>query len=177
LIEKGWDLVLEENNHCIELKHDWFLGKRIISLDGKVIEYKKYNLFDRGSKHSFNVGNHNCIITIVVNGFSFKYDLIVDNISLETGERIDVDKELKIKMDEWKRIQVKGKTSYVIVNGLINGIFQGLLFGFVVSFLQGKEALKFYLIFGIFTFVLLGIIENLFRWNKYKKMFDKTDHL
>lgn len=175
MAEKSWSLVFEGDNHIVELNHSYFSGKRIIRLDGKVIDFIKRNLFDRGSNYSFNVGNHNCIVLIKPSRFTFKYDLIVDSVSLETGERIDVDKDLKEKMEEWRRMQEKGKIYYIFINGLLYGTFQGLLFGFVLSLIQEKKVMKFYSIFGILSYTIWDICGTIFKWNKYNKMFGKIN--
>lgn len=80
----SWIIKLEDNKHKVELEHGYFSGKRIVRLDGKVIEHIRYNLFDTGSKHKFKIKEHCCII-IIKAGFKFSYDLIIDGLSVQTG--------------------------------------------------------------------------------------------
>lgn len=83
--KRNWLIELEGVEHDIELEHGYFSGKRIISADDEIIEHTRYNLFDAGSKHEFEINGHSCIILITPAGFKFSYDLIVDGISVKTG--------------------------------------------------------------------------------------------
>ena len=82
---KTWTVNLEGINHTIELEHGTWSGKRIIKLDGQIIEESK-KLVDSGTDHFFMIGEHTCAIHIRSGGIKFKYDLSLDGVSAETGK-------------------------------------------------------------------------------------------
>lgn len=89
--KKKWVIKLEDGEHNIELEHSYLSGKRIISVDDDIIEHIRYNLYDIGSKHEFEINGHSCIILITA-GIKFSYDLFVDGVGVETGLPIDLDR-------------------------------------------------------------------------------------
>jgi len=82
---KTWNVNLEGFNHIVELEHGTLSGKRVIKLDGKIIE-ENQKLVDSGNDHFFMIGEHTCTIHIRTGGIKFKYDLSIDGISAETGK-------------------------------------------------------------------------------------------
>lgn len=82
----GWTVPLEGKTHTIELDHGWFLGRRTIRLDGKVLEHiakVRHALLDRGSSHPFQIGKRACELCIESNWAGlFRYVLLVDGRGL-----------------------------------------------------------------------------------------------
>ena len=85
MASKTWTVNLDGINHTIELEHGTISGKRVIKLDGKVIE-ESQKLVDSGTDHFFKIGNHLCAVHIHSGGLRFKYDLSINGISVETGQ-------------------------------------------------------------------------------------------
>jgi hypothetical protein len=85
MAEKTWTVNLDGINHKIELEHGTFSGKRVIKLDGQVIE-EDQKMMDSGTDHFFKIRNHLCAIHIHSGGLRFKYDLSINGISAETGQ-------------------------------------------------------------------------------------------
>lgn len=89
MAKKEWIFELEDGQHTVELEHSYFSGKRVIRVDGNLLESStkvQHALIDTGSEHKFNIGTHPCVVTISSNGITFKYDLIIDGRSVTTGQ-------------------------------------------------------------------------------------------
>lgn len=92
MAKKVWIIELDDEKHKIELEHGYFLGKRMIYLDGKLIEYRGYSLADSGSKNYFNINSHQLIVLITCGfKFSYSFDLIIDGVSVETGLPVETE--------------------------------------------------------------------------------------
>ena len=78
MAKKAWRIQLEDGEHYVELDHGTFSGKRTIEVDGKVVEQEGLNLIDFGGEHTFTIGNHECVVQISTEGFTYSYDLSVD---------------------------------------------------------------------------------------------------
>ena len=85
MAEKKWTVNLDGINHAIELEHGTWTGKRIIKLDGQIIE-KSQKTVDSGTDHFFQIRNHLCAVHIHTGGLRFKYDLSINGVSVETGQ-------------------------------------------------------------------------------------------
>lgn len=124
MAKKIWIIKLDDVEHKIELEHGSVSGKRIIYLDGKVIEYIRYNIFDKGSKHYFIINNHRCVV-LINSEFKFSYDLIIDGISAETGLPGGLQKRHRMKIN---KDEIKGE--------IIGGVF-GLIGVAISSYILG----------------------------------------
>jgi hypothetical protein len=82
---KMWTVNLDGVEHKIELEHGTFSGKRVIKLDGQVIE-ESQKLMDSGTDHFFKIRDHLCAVHIHTGGLKFRYDLSINGISVETGQ-------------------------------------------------------------------------------------------
>jgi len=81
-----WTFELEDGQHTAELDHGYFSGKRIILLDGEIVEHTRrlrHLLFDSGSNHVFQINDHSCQISILVRGIEPYYYLAVDDLPIE----------------------------------------------------------------------------------------------
>lgn len=82
----GWTFSLDGKPHTVELDHGWLLGRRIVRLDGKVLEHTatvRHALLDRGSRHQFHIGPHACEMCIESNWAGlFRYVLMVEGRAL-----------------------------------------------------------------------------------------------
>jgi hypothetical protein len=92
MAKKTWELELGEGKHLVELEHGYWSGKRTIRVDDYTIVDSanwQHTLFDTGSVHEFNIGNHPCAVVIRTNGLTFSYDLAVDGYSVTTGQPLN----------------------------------------------------------------------------------------
>lgn len=159
MAKKNWSINLEDGEHKIELEHGYFSGKRIIKLDNKVIEHIHYNFFDAGSKHEFKINEHYCIVLIkMIAGIKFSYDLIVDNISVQTG--------LPVNIKLVRNIYSKEYTVDYLPNGI--GIFiASLVFSYISSL--NKPFIEALLIC-IFVYLTINLgINILISWIRKSK--------
>jgi len=84
---KTWNFTLEGKPHTLILEHKWLSGKRSVILDGQLLESIPPSLFASGSVHEYEVDGHSLVAVIQEKPASFAYDLLVDGVSLDTGER------------------------------------------------------------------------------------------
>jgi hypothetical protein len=71
----GWTVALDGMTHTVELDHGWLLGRRILRLDGQVIQHTatvRHALLDRGSRHPFHIGPHACEVWIESKSLMFR---------------------------------------------------------------------------------------------------------
>lgn len=97
--------------HTIELNHNYWTAKRVIRLDGRVLqpgEIRSYGIFGFGSDDLFIVDGHACVVHIRSNGIAYSYDFVVDGVSSQTDEAVEIHPEvLKVvpgasnKMPKW----------------------------------------------------------------------------
>jgi hypothetical protein len=84
-----WNVQLEDGPHTVELNHGYFSGKRVIQLDGVLVErtHKLWHLLlDVGSSHAFQINDHRFVIDIQINGMTPYYHLAVDGRLIEPTE-------------------------------------------------------------------------------------------
>lgn len=98
-------IVLDGDEYNISLEHGHFSGRRTIYVnDNRIIEQTPHRFYDKGSKHEFQIQNHTCVILIDIVGVTFQYDLIVDGISITTGEPASTELTFDPKMNFMKFI-------------------------------------------------------------------------
>ena len=62
---RRWSIQLDDGPHVVELQHGFISGKRIISVDGQIVESTGWmRKIDMGSQHTFHVRDHTCQLTI-----------------------------------------------------------------------------------------------------------------
>ena len=87
---KTWNFTLDGQPHTLTLKHGILSGKRTILLDGQLLEHIPQhfllNLINSASSHEYRLGNHSLTVVIQSKFASFAYDLLVDGVSLTTGQ-------------------------------------------------------------------------------------------
>src|SRR3954454_7038929 len=79
-----WTLALDDGTHAIELRHNPWLGRKCILVDGVPVPGVRGG-WNR-SVHPFRLGDHACAILIRDRGLRFRYDLVLDGRSLRTGQ-------------------------------------------------------------------------------------------
>src|SRR5881397_436463 len=88
----GWTVALDGKSRTVELDHGWLLGKRTIRLDGGVLQHiakVRHALLDRGSSHTFLIGNHACELCIESNWVGlFQYAVLIDGRALSPSTPI-----------------------------------------------------------------------------------------
>jgi hypothetical protein len=90
MARKVWTFEIEDGRHTVELEHGYWSGKRIIRMDGKVVQQtgKIAHLFDAGSEHRFLAGEHSFVIYIRPSLIHFQYDLAINGHSVQTGSPV-----------------------------------------------------------------------------------------
>jgi hypothetical protein len=91
MAKKVWNFELDNIVHTVELEHGYWSGKRLLKVDGKIIEQTANvnDMFsDLGSEHAFEIDGHRCFVHIRPPGLSVDYDLVVDGSSLQVGKQI-----------------------------------------------------------------------------------------
>lgn len=84
--KQTWTVPLEGRPRTILLEHSAWPGKRVIMVDNRpVAEARRW--VDFGGIQAFDFGKHVLMTVIAVRGIRFRYDLIVDGISMATGKR------------------------------------------------------------------------------------------
>jgi len=178
---REWTVKLENDNYRIELQHGYFSGKRIININGtRVLEDKR--TFDTGDLYAFNINGHDCLIWIKVGTLlpTFSYDLIIDGISQEKGNKSIILEKIKEENEKWAKIKEKGKIKYVIIDGALKkGLAIGILAssasffgknGFDLFGVLGKE-LILEIIYGSIPWIIVGCIEALLMWKHNDKKY------
>jgi len=178
MAKKRWIVNLDNKEYKIQLNHGYFSGRKTIKVNDEII-YQGKQIFDQGGNYPFKIGSHKLFIEITINGRTFDYDLIVDGISLATGERM-VDSGL----DEWKEMKRKGKNKYFfykafLKNGIGRGSFFAITFTGFMYIINDIEEDHFYtylfplLLISIILFSLLGYFEAKSIWNDYQNKYDE----
>lgn len=144
--KRSWVIKLEDGDHRIELEHGYVSGKRVIYLDGNMIEHIRFNVFDTGSIHEFRINAHICKVLITSKGFVFSYDLTVDGISVKTGLPVETTDDVRAQKDDyWAQITalIAADFSYVVLSSFNIRVMPALLICFFIYliFLFGIKAL------------------------------------
>lgn len=78
---KVWTFNLSDGQHTVELDHGQWSGKRLIKVDGELVE-ESQKFFDTGSEHRFDISGHSYILRIrpgELGGLmGFEFELFVD---------------------------------------------------------------------------------------------------
>jgi hypothetical protein len=80
----SWTLALDDGARRIELRHNPWLGRKTILVDGAPLAAVRGGW--NGSVHPFHVGAHACAVLIRDRGLRYQYDLVVDGRSVRTGQ-------------------------------------------------------------------------------------------
>src|SRR5437868_14329450 len=80
----SWTLLLDDATHAVELRHNPWLGRKSILVNGTPIPGVRGGW--NGSVHPFHLGAHACVILIRDRGLRYRYDLVVDGRSVRTGQ-------------------------------------------------------------------------------------------
>lgn len=79
---REWTFDLKDGPHRVELEHQRDSGRRLLRVDGHVVERTaklRHRLFDTGSTHAFPIGEHRCEVRIgPLWEFGLGYQLKVD---------------------------------------------------------------------------------------------------
>jgi hypothetical protein len=117
MANKQWRLKDGQQEHVIFLKHGYFSGKREIFVDDKLVASGQ-SLIEFGNDYPIPFpGNRSVVVRINTNGLTYKYDLIVDEISQESGRRV----EPIGPVPAWVWIFVVAEVALVFLGGAIGG--------------------------------------------------------
>lgn len=113
MAEKSWTFELEERapsgqaadsyfsprraTHTLDLHHNYWITKRAIRLDGVLLppdQIRSYSIFGMQSDDLFNVDGHACVVHIRSNGVAYNYDFVIDGISVQTEEAVDIPRQV-----------------------------------------------------------------------------------
>ncbi len=115
--KKSWVVQLEDGPHTIEMEHNIFSNKRVIRVDGQVVERGKFSAFDFGGDYPFFIGERQAVLHMRMNGVQYKYDISIDGRSVQTGQPV-----VKLQaMPKWVWIFIVacGISPVVTLGGLI----------------------------------------------------------
>lgn len=89
---KQWNLQIDGQPWAIAFEHSTLTDKRSLQVNGEKIKPTKGsgNLFDAGAEVHFPVGSHACVVLIKTGGMTAAYELVIDGVSAETGQPVDV---------------------------------------------------------------------------------------
>jgi len=74
---RTWTIEVDGNNHTVAVEHGYWSGKRVITLDGNILE-KSRKFWDTGSEHRFDVDGRPCILKIRNSPFHYDFELFLD---------------------------------------------------------------------------------------------------
>ena len=87
--KKVWTFTVKDGNHTVALEHDYFSGRRKITVDDRIILETGKHLMDAGSMYRFQVSGVPCQVLIERRfvTLGFKYSVYVHEKSVN-GERV-----------------------------------------------------------------------------------------
>jgi hypothetical protein len=77
MAQRSWAFELGGRRHVVEIEHGGPLGRRIIRVDGQVVEDSS-KFWDTGSSYPLTIGEHECVLTIERQLINYRYRLSVD---------------------------------------------------------------------------------------------------
>jgi hypothetical protein len=83
--------------HTVDLHHSYWTTRRTIRLDGVVLppdQIRSYGIFGVQSDDLFMVDGHACVVHIRTKGISYTYDFLVDGVSVQSGQPVEVPPEV-----------------------------------------------------------------------------------
>ena len=122
MAQKMWQIELDGKQHMVLLDHKAFSGERTISVDGTHYLNEKSS-FDTGSVNEIKIGAHKLYVAAILTPLGFKYDLVMDGKSQETGESVELINETPI----WAwLLLVACIASFILVLGQGGAIYTGI---------------------------------------------------
>lgn len=88
--KKVWIVALDGVTHTILLEHQGMNHEKKLVVDGKLLVQSGFASNQRDIQHPFFLGNHRCALSIRRHSkWMYRYDLLVNGISVDTGETFD----------------------------------------------------------------------------------------
>lgn len=115
---KVWNIILDNQSYKVEVEHSRIRRKYAITINDKIIQPKERIILEHGDRLPFNIGSHSCNIIITLSQ-GFHYDLIIDGISTESNNPVELP-------DEW--IPPK--------KGCLREILQFIFFSFLIGIIS-----------------------------------------
>ncbi len=73
------------------MEDEYFLGKRVVRVDGHIAYQGRTILSDHSGLYEFDLGGGPAFLHIRTNGFRYFYDVIIDERSISTGAPLDIE--------------------------------------------------------------------------------------
>src|SRR6266542_3670338 len=80
---RRWDVERGGRTYLVQLEDEYFLGKRVIRVDGRVAYEGRTILSDHSGMYQFDLGGSPAFLKISTNGLTYSYTLILDGASAE----------------------------------------------------------------------------------------------
>ena len=119
-----WTFNLDDGPHRVELQHGYWSGTRLIRADGKVIEKTGWlRKLDTGSKHAFELGEHECEIKI---GFLWElgigYTLLVNGQVVRNIKKRQPEESYLVEIVEEKYIEEPREEEKRVIDNLRSSV-------------------------------------------------------
>src|SRR5688572_21968850 len=84
MVTRIWQITLDGNLYTIKVNHDQWTAERIIRVNRRLIMHEPPSAaLDFGSRHTFFIGEHACLVRIVNDAGDFNFYLEIDERSAE----------------------------------------------------------------------------------------------
>jgi hypothetical protein len=85
MAKRRWEFALDGRQHVVEFTHGYFLGNRTFLVDGVKTTQRGRPFMDHSGQYAFPLEGHRAAVWISTNGFTYSYDLVVDERSISSG--------------------------------------------------------------------------------------------
>ncbi len=102
---------------------EYFLGERVVRVDGNVAYHGRTVLSDHSGVYPFDLGGAPASLEIRTNGFVYRYDLVVDGLSVSAGKRADAAAAAPLRTPALQRpiVATVGSVIAALVLGVAGG--------------------------------------------------------
>ena len=73
---RAWDIERNGRTYRVEMEDEYFLGRRMVRVDGNVVYFGRTVLSDHSGAYQFDLGGEPAFLKISTNGFRYYYDLV-----------------------------------------------------------------------------------------------------
>jgi len=83
--KRRWEFDLDDGHHVVEFEHGYFRGKRKFVVDGVPYSEPGRPFMDHSGQYPVRLEGHRAAVWISTNGFTYRYDLVVEGRSVTSG--------------------------------------------------------------------------------------------